>query len=72
MSIITDIITYVESRVDIIQLLAVLLVSFIIFIIFIKILKRNLLKKVKTKKQISNVTVFLSLLKLLLPFSMAI
>jgi small-conductance mechanosensitive channel len=72
MSIITDIITYIESRIDIIQLLAVLLVSFIIFFILIKILKRNLLKKVKSKKQISNVTVFLSLLKFLFVFFLVI
>jgi len=72
MSIITDIITYIQSRIDIIQLLAVLLVTFIIFIILIKILKRNLLKKVKTKKQISNVTVFLSLIKFLFIFFLII
>jgi small-conductance mechanosensitive channel len=65
MSIVTDIINYINSRIDIIQLLVVLLVTFIIFFILIKILKRNLLKKVKTKKQISNITVFLSLLKFL-------
>ena len=72
MSIITDIITYIESRIDIIQLLVVLLITFIIFFILIKILKRNLLKKVKTKKQISNITVFLSLLKFLFVFFLII
>jgi small-conductance mechanosensitive channel len=72
MSIINDMVTFFESRTDVIQLLFVLLLSFIVFFILIKILKRHLLKKVKTKKQVSNVTVFLSLLNFLFVFFLII
>ena len=48
---------------DIIQLILVIIIAFVIFSITLKIIKRRLLKKVKRKKQISNVLAFFDLLK---------
>ncbi len=45
-----------------------MLLSVVIFLILLKIIQHRLLKKVKTKKQISNVRVFLGLLKFLFVF----
>lgn len=49
-----------------------MLLSIIIFFIILKIIQHRLLKKVKTKKQISNVRVFLGLLKFLFIFFLII
>ncbi|MEA2055215.1 MAG: mechanosensitive ion channel family protein [Candidatus Thermoplasmatota archaeon] len=65
MNILNNIVNYVEPYIDILRLIAVLLISFIALSIILKLVKRQLLKRVKTKKQISNVTVFLDLLKYL-------
>jgi small-conductance mechanosensitive channel len=53
------------------QILTVI-ISIIIFIILIRIIKKSLLKKVKTKKQITNVSVFIDLLKFLFIFFIVI
>ena len=57
-----------EPYIDIFQLITAVIVSFIILNIALRLIKRYLLKKVKTKKQASNVTVFLDLLKYLFAF----
>jgi small-conductance mechanosensitive channel len=48
--------------------LVLLIVSIILFYIFLKIIERYLLKKVKTRKQVSNISVFLGMLKFLFLF----
>ena len=63
--ILANISQYLEPYIDILELIAVMIASFVIFSIISKLVKRHLLKKVKTKKQISNVTIFLDLLKYL-------
>lgn len=68
MNLITDIIKYMEPYIDIFQLIAAIIVSFIVLNIALRLIKRYLLKKVKTKKQASNITVFLDLLKYLFAF----
>jgi len=55
----------IDPFLGIIQLVLFLVISFIIFSILLKLLQRRLLKKVKTKQQVSNVTAFLDLLKFL-------
>lgn len=49
-----------------------MIISIIIFFILLKIIQRYLLKKVKTKKQVSNVNAFLSLLKFIFIFFLII
>jgi small-conductance mechanosensitive channel len=49
-----------------------MILSSIIFLILLKIMQRYLLKAVKTKKQISNVKVFLSLLKFIFIFFLVV
>jgi small-conductance mechanosensitive channel len=46
----------------------IIVISIIIFMILLKIIKNHLIKKVKTKKQITNVSVFIDLLKFLFIF----
>lgn len=60
-----SLIQYLEPYTNVLQMIATIIVSFIIFSIILKLVKRQLLKKVKNKKQMSNVTVFLDLLKFL-------
>jgi small-conductance mechanosensitive channel len=48
---------------DILQVLLPLTIAFIIFLVIFEFLKKQLLKKAKTKKQYSNVAAFLDLLK---------
>jgi small-conductance mechanosensitive channel len=72
MSIVNEVMTYLQSHTEILQLLLAVLIFTLLFFILIKILKRRLLKKVKTKKQISNVTAFLSLLKFVFVFFLII
>lgn len=67
-SLIDDFIVYMQSRSDIIQIIVIMLFSVIIFLILLKIIQYRLLKKVKTKKQISNVRVFIGLLKFIFVF----
>ena len=50
---------------DILQMIIILIISIVIFSLILRTLRKYLLKKVKTKRQISNVTVFLDLLKFL-------
>ena len=45
-----------------------IVISIVIFIVILKYVKKRLLKKVKTKKQITNVSVFIDLLKFLFVF----
>jgi len=68
MSVINDILTYIEPYLDKIYFLIGLIFVFIIFSIILRIIKNILLKKVTRKKQISNVVTFLSLLKFIFAF----
>jgi len=63
MNSLTNIMDYLGNYSDIIQLIITLIGAFIVFILLIKIIQRNLLKKVKGKKQKSNVNTFIGLLK---------
>ncbi len=65
LNIFANIIGYLENYMDILQLIVTLIGSFIVFILILRMIRRHLLKKIKTKKQISNVTLFLDLLKYL-------
>jgi small-conductance mechanosensitive channel len=65
MSIFENIIESLEPYMDIINIIIFIIVAFIVFNIILKLLKRYLLKRVRRKKQISNVIVFLDLLKFL-------
>jgi small-conductance mechanosensitive channel len=65
MSIFENIIESLEPFMDIINIIIFIIVAFIVFNIILKLIKRSLLKKVRRKKQISNVIVFLDLLKFL-------
>jgi len=67
-----EIIKIYETYHDVIELIAIIIITFIIFSILLKLIKRHLLKKVKTKKQVSNVTVFLDMLKYLFAFLLLI
>lgn len=59
------ILSHMEPYVDIIESIIAIIISIVISTIILKLIKRHLLKKVKTKKDTSNVTVFLDLLKYL-------
>jgi small-conductance mechanosensitive channel len=63
MNIIATIIESIQPYLGIINLIVIILIASIIFTILFKIIKRHLLKKIKRKKQISNIIVFLDLLK---------
>ena len=54
---------YIQSNLQVINLLLIIIVSFILFNVILKIFKKNLLKKITRKRQMSNVIVFLDLLK---------
>jgi len=56
---------YIEPYADVTRLILVIIISFVIFSIMSRVIRKHLLKKVRTKKQASNVTVFLDLLKYL-------
>jgi small-conductance mechanosensitive channel len=60
-----DIFQHIEPYKNIIYLIIIIIVSYIIFSIILKILKRQLIKKVQRKKQVSNIMLFLDLLKYL-------
>ena len=60
-----DIFQYIEPYEHILYLIIIILISYIIFSIILKILKKQLIKKVQRKKQISNIMLFLDLLKYL-------
>ena len=68
MGVIDQLISFLEPHLDILQVFAIILVSFVIFSIILRLIKRSLLKKVKSKKQRSNVTIFLDLLRVLFFF----
>lgn len=72
MDIINDFINYLRLHLEILEIIILILISSVIFIIIIKIFKRFLLKKVKTKKQISNVSIFITLLKFIFVFFLLI
>jgi len=60
-----DIFQYIEPYKNILYLVIIIIISYVIFSITLKLLKRLLIKKVQRKKQISNVMLFLDLLKYL-------
>ena len=57
-----------EPYMDVIRFIVILVVSFIVFSLILRIIKGRLLKKVRTKAQRSNVTLFIDLLKYLFAF----
>ena len=58
----SDLINNFEPYFIIFELMIILIISFIIFRLVSIFIKRNLLKKAKTKKQTSNVATFIDLL----------
>jgi len=60
-----DIFQYLEPYKNIFYLVIIIIISYVIFSIILRILKKQLLKKVQRKKQISNIMLFLDLLKFL-------
>ncbi len=72
MSLIDDVFVYLKPYEEIIQLFVVIIISFVIFSLLLRLVKKRLLKKVKTKKQKSNVTVFIDMLKYIFAFFLLI
>jgi small-conductance mechanosensitive channel len=70
--IITNLITILEPYLEIVQIVLAVVISFVIFSIIIRLIRRRLLKKASSKKQQSNVTVFLDLLKYIFVFLLII
>ncbi len=68
MNLFHNIITPLEPYYDILSLIALIILTFVLFTIITKLIKRYLLKKVRRKKQINNVIVFLDLIKYLFAF----
>jgi len=60
-----DVFQYLEPYKNIFYLIVIIAISYVIFSIILRVLKRQLLKKVRRKKQISNIMLFLDLLKFL-------
>ncbi len=58
-----NILNYVEPYSALLELLVVIILTAVAFSIALKLIKRALLKKVQRKKQISNVIIFIDLLK---------
>lgn len=52
-----------ESYIPLIQIIILIIVAFAIFSLILQLIKKKLMEKVKTKKQISNVAVFIGLLR---------
>jgi len=65
MNIFESMLESIEPYIDIINIIIIIIVAFIVFNIILRIIKRSLLKRVRRKKQISNVIIFLDLLKFL-------
>jgi small-conductance mechanosensitive channel len=65
MDMLENIIESLEPYMDIINIIIFIIVAFIVFNIILKLIKKSLLKRVRRKKQISNVIVFLDLIKFL-------
>lgn len=61
----SNILEGIEEHIKIIRFLITLIITIIIFTLILKYVKKYLLKLVKTKRQLSNVLVFLNLLKYL-------
>lgn len=61
----TNIMENIEKYADIFQWAVVIVIAVIIFSIISRVIKRRLLKKIVTKKQASNVTTFIDLLRFL-------
>jgi len=68
MDVLDNFIRAMEPYLDILKLVMVIIVAFVVFSIILKIMRKHLVKKVRTKKQISNVTLFLDLLKYIFAF----
>ena len=56
---------YLVPYMSILQIILIIIVAGIIFSLILKLIKKSLLKRVKTKKQVSNVSTFIDLLKFL-------
>ena len=59
----SEILEALEPYFDLIQLAIFVIITIVIFSVVLQIIKRHLIKKVQGKKQVSNVIVFLDLLK---------
>jgi len=67
-----NILNILRENIDILQLIIIIITAFVIFGIISRAIKKNLLKKVKTKKQASNIMTFVDLLKFLFFFFLII
>jgi small-conductance mechanosensitive channel len=67
-----EILTFLESHADLIPVIIILISTLIIFSIISRGIRKYLTKKVKSKRQISNVTTFLDLLKFIFIFLLLI
>jgi small-conductance mechanosensitive channel len=65
MNISGNIIESLQPYLGILHLIIIIIIASLIFTIILKLIKRHLLKKIRRKKQISNVVLFLDLLKFL-------
>jgi small-conductance mechanosensitive channel len=59
----TDYFPIIKPYEELIELLLLIIIAYLIFSIILRILKKQLLKKIKRKKQISNALAFFSLIK---------
>lgn len=68
----TDFFPILEPYKEIIELIFVIIIAFLVFSIILRILKRHLLKKVRGKKQVSNVIAFFGIIKIIFVIFLAL
>ena len=59
----TEIYLQLEPYMDIIRILLIIIIAIIVFSLILRLIKRILLRKIKTKKHVSNVSTFIDLLR---------
>ena len=59
----TEIYLQLEPYMDIIRILLIIIIAIIVFSFILRLIKRILLRKIKTKKHVSNVSTFIDLLR---------
>lgn len=67
-----DVLDVLTPYYDIIQTLLLILIAAVIFSVFLRLIKRSLIKKVKTKKQVANVMAFIDMLTFVFIFFLII
>jgi small-conductance mechanosensitive channel len=72
MNLFASIIDGIQPYIGIINVIIIIVIASLIFTVILKLIKRHLLKKVRRKKQVSNVVLFLDLLKYLFIFFLII